>query len=237
MIFFEKASARIDFEDLAGLQKHVSYPRAMQNDLRENVMKADPDRARMIINAVLTQKHNRENLTVETSIYLFMTLLADMRFVAFDSLDDERYLNRQRIVEKLLCCLTFREMRSLLDTFANEICLYMKKKKLRKRSALSERIADYIQEHFYLLGMDTHSLGRHFRLTPVYLSRTFRHQAGNELHNYISAVRVEQARNLMNENVKIKDVARMGGFGSVNSFIRVFRQKAGMTLGECRALL
>lgn len=237
MAFFEKAASVIAFEDIGRLQKHVSFPQNMRNDLRESILKADADRARAIINAVLAHNRMCMTLTVETSIYLFMMLLSELRSVAFDSPADEKYLNRHRTAEKLLACRTFREMLSLLCTLALEICLYVKGKRLRKHALLSERVADHVRENFGDAAMDINSLGRHFRLTPAYLSRKFSSQSGKDLHDFIITVRIERARDLMRADVKIMDVARMAGFGSVNSFIRAFRQKAGMTPGEYRSLM
>jgi len=70
---------------------------------------------------------------------------------------------------------------------------------------------------------------------PSYLSRLFKHQAGQGISEYISEVRLRRARELLEQNIlRIHEIARDVGFLSENYFYRFFKKAMNMTPQEYR---
>lgn len=69
-------------------------------------------------------------------------------------------------------------------------------------------------------------------MTPAYLSTLFKKQTGESLLKFISQVRVEAAKSLLEEGKSVSEVAEMVGFRDVSTFIRVFKKQTGLTPGQ-----
>ena len=70
-------------------------------------------------------------------------------------------------------------------------------------------------------------------LNATYISRVFLANTGEGLLNYINRYRVEKAKALLaNPSLTVESAGAMVGFGSSNSFIRVFRKYEYMTPGQ-----
>jgi len=107
----------------------------------------------------------------------------------------------------------------------------------KKRSeALYQGICIYIQENFHR-GITRASIATRFNISANHLSRLFRQQGHMTLANYISQVRIERAKFMLQKyNFRLNEVATRCGYKDVNYFFRVFKHKTGHTPNEYRRL-
>lgn len=97
-----------------------------------------------------------------------------------------------------------------------------------------ERIMAYIRAH---LGEDLSllHLSEQFYFNPSYLSRLFKQAAGQNITDYITALRVERAQQLLKDpRRRVGDVAAALGFESQHYFARFFKKATGLTPQEYR---
>lgn len=95
-------------------------------------------------------------------------------------------------------------------------------------------IARYIQEHS-AEPLSLEVLGRQFHMSPKYFSAYFQKHFFRSFTGYLTAVRLEHARRLLQEtDADIELVAQRAGFSASSYFIRIFRQSFGMTPGQYR---
>ena len=66
-------------------------------------------------------------------------------------------------------------------------------------------------------------------VSPQYLSKLFKEECGKGFVNFLSCIRIEQAKKLLKEGVKIKDLAEQIGFNNYTYFFTVFKDVTGMT--------
>jgi AraC family transcriptional regulator len=79
------------------------------------------------------------------------------------------------------------------------------------------------------------TLSRVAALSPYYLVRVFKAHVGEPPHRYLTALRVERARRLLEAtSLSITQIAHRAGFGSVSHFSTVFRNRVGMSPSEYR---
>ena len=79
------------------------------------------------------------------------------------------------------------------------------------------------------------SIAGHVRLSPGYLSRFFKEQAGEGLLDYINRLRLARAKlMLVDEARSIGEIAKTVGYSDSNAFIRVFKRYEGITPGKYR---
>ncbi|MFT3888122.1 MAG: AraC family transcriptional regulator [Arachnia sp.] len=90
-------------------------------------------------------------------------------------------------------------------------------------------IRDHIDAH-YVEELSLEQLSRQFFLSPTTISRSFAACFDTSISKYISSVRIMNAvRLLENSGASVSEVAFRVGYRSINTFIRQFGQKMGVT--------
>jgi two-component system response regulator YesN len=95
-------------------------------------------------------------------------------------------------------------------------------------SAFFEKITDYLSAHISE-PVSLQSVSDTFAISQTYMSRIFRKYAGISFNQYLTKVRMEKARKLLEEtpDLFVKDVASMVGYEDQFYFSRIFRTYEG----------
>jgi len=97
-----------------------------------------------------------------------------------------------------------------------------------------ERGKEYIREHFRE-DVALEQVAREVCLTPYYFSKVFSRVTGETLMDYLTRVRVEEAKRLLADpNISIKEACYQVGYNDPNYFSRVFKKVTGQTPTEFR---
>lgn len=101
-----------------------------------------------------------------------------------------------------------------------------------------EQMINYIKENYRECEFSFQNMARHFNMALPNLSQYFKDQTGKTLLDYTTSLRMEAAKQLLTEqDLPLKAIAEQIGYYNVSSFIRRFKQMAGMTPGEYRIQL
>jgi len=89
-------------------------------------------------------------------------------------------------------------------------------------------IEQYISRH-YMESVSLQGVCDRFNISQTYLSRLFKKYRGASFNDYLTAIRIDKAKEIILENseVKLKDVAEMVGYPDSSYFSKVFRQHVG----------
>ncbi|TYP73357.1 response regulator [Paenibacillus methanolicus] len=91
-------------------------------------------------------------------------------------------------------------------------------------------IADHLSE-----GLSLEDLGRIAHLHPVYLSKLYKQETGENLSAYIAAKRLEKgAQLLLDSSLHVVDISLMVGYKKPQYFIKLFKDEYGMTPSHYR---
>lgn len=103
--------------------------------------------------------------------------------------------------------------------------------------SISAQVRKYIEENFHDPSLSVNTLGDRFDLSPSYLSKIFKDENEISIPDYISKVRIDNAKELLrNTDKTIQKIAEETGFLSSSVFIRVFKKMEGITPGAYRKL-
>ncbi|MFK0523694.1 helix-turn-helix transcriptional regulator [Paenibacillus illinoisensis] len=95
-------------------------------------------------------------------------------------------------------------------------------------------VLDYLNHH-YGEDINLNLVADKLKLTPGYLSSVFKEKTNINFSEYLNNLRVERAKELLvNVDLRIQDIAMQVGYQNVNSFIRMFKRRYGLTPGEYR---
>ncbi|WP_148410188.1 helix-turn-helix domain-containing protein [Murimonas intestini] len=127
--------------------------------------------------------------------------------------------------------------RMVFSTTNAELCAAFEDilKELLKASPLeagSEQLCLKIQEYLadnYQKKLSVSDLSEKFGYTPSYINRMFKKEFGCPPLQYLTGLRIEQAKKLLEREIDIKLIASATGYEDARYFSRVFKNETGMT--------
>lgn len=108
-------------------------------------------------------------------------------------------------------------------------------KEARQENRVVEAVKAYIQQH-YTEELELQRLADRVYLTPSYLSKLFKTEAGETITDYIISVRIARAKDhlLRDPSLKTYEVGELVGYGDPAYFNKVFKKVVGLTPKEYR---
>lgn len=146
------------------------------------------------------------------------------------------YMERYAPYAGIRACADTVQLKLLLTQMIEDSCMLVQEKKTR-RDLVKDYVLDYLVTH-YQEELSLESVADRLQMSRSYLSTYFRERTGMTFTDYLNALRMSKAKELLGsgENVRIGDVAAEVGYRNVNSFIRMFKKLCGVTPGEYRRL-
>lgn len=103
----------------------------------------------------------------------------------------------------------------------------------RRSETMTEKVKAYISEH-YSESINRQDLADMLFVNSDYLSRIFNRENGMPLPDYITKVRMEEAKRLLQSDATISEIAVKVGIDNYSYFSTVFKKYTGMTPMEFR---
>lgn len=98
-----------------------------------------------------------------------------------------------------------------------------------KHSDVVYKVMEYVKAHFDRK-LTLEDIAGHVYLSRSYLSSVFKEETGKSLFTYINAVRVERSKRLLLDNsIRLVDVAGLCGFEDQSYFTKVFKRLVGVS--------
>nr|WP_246281399.1 AraC family transcriptional regulator [Saccharibacillus qingshengii] len=106
---------------------------------------------------------------------------------------------------------------------------HLEERKQRTNRDLVEGVRQFVADHLYNeISLDR--AAEHLGVTPNYVSRQFKLNTGSTFIEYVTARRMEAAAGLLQGGqMTVSAIAEKLGYQSTNHFIRIFKEKYGVT--------
>ncbi|WP_454192798.1 helix-turn-helix transcriptional regulator [Paenibacillus sp. Marseille-Q7038] len=106
--------------------------------------------------------------------------------------------------------------------------------KQKKHAKVIGQVIHYIEEHLHL-NVTLREVADELCFSPNYLGAIFKEETGKSYNEYIIALRMEKARDLLRDpKIKVYEVADRVGYRYMPYFSRQFKETYGMTPIEYR---
>lgn len=96
-----------------------------------------------------------------------------------------------------------------------------------------QQVINYLENN-YNKKISLEEVAQKVYLNPVYLSTVIKQETGHTFSDYITLIRVEKAKKLLDSRLPVKEVARKVGYPDSNYFCRVFKKVTGVTATDYR---
>ena len=96
-----------------------------------------------------------------------------------------------------------------------------------QNQVLISKIKQYIQENYSNPQLSLSLVGDEFYITEVYLSKLFKKATGENFSHYVEGIRMNRAKELLEQGCKASDVVRQVGYNSPQVYRRAWKRYFG----------
>lgn len=143
-------------------------------------------------------------------------------------IDDARMVNKP-ILSSLE---TFEELREFVRASCLRVSDNIQSNAVTKNQYYVNKALSYVANNYSDSNISLSSAAEYVGISSAYLSKLFKTEYPQRFTAYVANYRVNKAKQLLAESESIKVTAKMVGFSSAQSFIRVFKKVEGITPGQ-----
>lgn len=233
-------SAIIRYSEIAASDRHYYYPIETEIQLINFTKSGDVDNVGKVIDNLFNAHFSQRRITPELGRSLFNNMVSTLwkMINPMDPYYSEVFGEGFEPLKELSACSTVEEMKVKIRQWFLALCQYLHESRSRNGHQLSDRIAQFIEEHYGDEMLSLTMIADHFELTPQYLSALFKKQTGMNLTDFLTRVRIDEAKKLMKDKkLTFMQIANRVGYANDIGFIRVFKKYEGTTPGKYRESL
>ena len=217
------------------------YPLSLENSLSEAIVSRDAARAKSLasrlLSHILLAKERSGGSGTPTRLFELLTVIS--RTAVRAGADPSYALKRNADAMSGLMRLYGEDMRaeelstwlsSLLDSYFAVIGESVGPRHRELVSAVRNHLLAHYAEKVTL-----EEAAEVAGVTPPYLSKVFKTETGVSFIEYLTGIRIEQAKFLLlSSDAPLNEIARATGFGDQSYFTRIFRLSVGVSPGRYR---
>lgn len=205
------------------------YPINVEQRLINLVLSGGDGELKEMLNEIFDENINKRKLSSFMSKQLLYnircTLIKILNNSKFDLQTVTKCNKRLQNVDKDLSTPDIYEM--ICSIFYN-LCNSVEEQKKSHNTELKNSLIEYLHLNYSDSNLYLPKIAEYFGVSEVYISNFFKEQTGVTITQYTEMLRLEAAKKLLGENIRIKDIAPQVGYTSVQVFRRAFKRVFGI---------
>lgn len=228
----------IDSYELTGFTLSYNYSIEMEKDIINSLKHGNFKQSRDMVFQVIDDNLNSGMLSSQLARCMLFDLVGTMIKALSLTRLDSNFLGQLNLIDRLLQCETFDQMKYELSDILKRVCEYISKDTDNPNQKLFERMADYVEHHYMQPDLNVSMLASELFVSKTFLVKLFKENTGLTPLDYINRHRCEQAVIMMGVSDKtIEEISLNVGYSSSHTFIRIFKKLYGKTPGAYRSVL
>ncbi len=195
--------------------------------LFKSLKDGDHNTVRIMIDNLFRSIRSKEYLTVsELSGWMIKFFIRIEKELELYYINFNDVLGRSMIAEteEIIKDHTLDEMQICLQAIFDKIMVFIKEKFSFRNKEVIESVKKYINEH-YNEKIRLNELADKFYINDTYFCKIFKKETGIGFMDYLTSVRMEKAKTLMNNRkLRIYELAGMVGYDDVRYFSKMFKK-------------
>ncbi len=216
-------------------EENFHYPDDMENHIVNNLKIGNEKK---VCNAIQDIIHmNLENRATPDTMRYLMVNIAGTIIKVVNQLEKKvqcriPQLSFQTLLQENNVSVMMDEVKKGVHSICETVLEKKGENKRLQGAVLYEEILEFVKKNYadkaLNVGMIAEKLGVHV----VYLSRTFMEYNGESLSGCIHKIRLKQAKKLIETGKTLEAISDKVGYGSLRTFMRVFKKYEGITPGQ-----
>ena len=139
---------------------------------------------------------------------------------------------RQDYLQNIMDMNNYEELRAWFNLKIQEACRNINTKKEESGAGVVVKAKEYIKSH-YQRDISLDDVSKEVNISPYYFSKLFKEKAGENFIEYVTRIRMDKAKELLNSTDKsMKEICSEVGYSDSNYFSRSFKKNVGVTPTE-----
>lgn len=135
---------------------------------------------------------------------------------------DHTDLNSKRMDDFFRECITLEDFHLIVSARAKQVCEYLSHNAIETGKGIIEEILNRVEVEYYR-NIKLIDLANEYYINPSYLSQLFLQQTQKNFKQYVSEVRIKNAKNLLsNTEIPISKIAELVGYVDRSHFSKTF---------------
>ena len=184
-----------------------------------------------------------EEMPVSTSVYQQMTeqTIWYRVFEAFLNVINAHGLQKKIFIEEDLYRIPLNQSRDFVFSYFSKmisiVCREIQETQTEVKTNYVYQIKKMIDEN-YGFGMSLNYLAEQLGTNPSYISRIIKEKTGSNFISLLTERRMQKAVELLTStDLSVKEIAEQIGYSNSYYFIKIFKEKTGVTPGEYRNMI
>jgi len=222
------------YEPIPDGEAMKGYPVDLEERLLDSIRAMNPEQALDALNRFVDTM-----LAAQVPFRLFrqygLQLLSSvLRFVQLHNLTAAVFAELPATSDLFHRDFSAEEYRSYMARFAAACVCSLERSLQHRRNRLLDKALAYIHDHYHIdISLD--DVAGHVGMGSSYFSTYFKQETGQTFVEYLTAYRLEKAKQLMRDpNLRLYEIAGQVGYNDVKYFSRVFKKATGATPAEYR---
>lgn len=237
-----EAAAAIIQAEAGGLQASYDYPLEVEQQLVNLIRSGDEEKTLKLLEALYADHAGSRTASAAYGMFLLHALAGTLlRIVQHMPKADSALRERLLLSAMWTGAAGEQELHSRFQRLREDyltVCRQWKAGRSDQGELMVKEIRHYVQAHYGDNMLSVGQIADHLGITQPYLSSFFKKATGQNIADYIAAVRVAEAKQLLaGTALTVAQIALRVGYANDIGFIRFFRKTVGITPGVYRSNL
>ncbi len=229
--------ATIHFQDILEVKQHYYFPLESEIQLINFVRSGDTENVEKLLNKIYAMNFDSGHMTPELGKGLFFNVTSTLlKIVNSSNTNQEEVLGADfDPIKEVFSYPTAQGMYAKTKELYETLTRSFNVDRSGHSTQRLEEIISIVHEHLDDSNLGVAQIAERIQMTPQYLSTFFKKHQGQNLLDYITHKRIQQAKQLMeNKELTIVQIAQKIGYNNDVVFIRAFKKLEGVTPGKYR---
>lgn len=209
----------------------------IQDTLIKQIKVGDSESVKELINTLFKSISQNKNLPMEyvQSICIELISVISRNLYELGESLDAILEPKRKIFEAIYKTDTLFSLQSYLLNLLLKVSSYFMSKYSQKNTKIVDLTKKYILKN-YMKNISIVDLAKEIYLTPNYLSLIFKQETGETIIEYLTKIRMEQAKKLLEStDLKVVDISQLVGYENPHYFSTAFKRYTKVTPQKYRS--
>ena len=221
-----------------GCEYERDYPIDTESALFDRIEKGDLEGTKTEANLFfdwMVEHYPNCEMDIKLKVLEFILFAEQRAFLSGGMTYYFRY--RKDYLQTVIQTDNYEHLRKWFIDKLTEACRNIIMKKEEQAIGIIKKAKIFIEENYHKdISLD--DVSRIVDISPYYFSKLFKKEAGENFIDYLTNIRIEKAKKLLqNREMSIKNICVDTGYSDPNYFSRIFKKQVGLTPTEYREKL